>query len=173
MGLTDSRLVSRAAPMKGVKAIAFAPFLASAPVVNTSTGVVALPAHMTTPVATHIIRVEVRATGNNIVETGTFDEATRSNEYVGVNTFFIPGIDDALRKDIQTYAGFLQTMFIEDYNGKVYVLGSQNGCDVMTVVGGSDSQGFQVTVNSREKELMYVLATEGVTEYLASIKPVV
>lgn len=170
MGLTDSRLVSRAAPMKGVKAIAFAPFLASDPVVNTATGVIALPVGMTTPPA--IVRVEVRATGNNVTETGTFDEATRTNEYVGVNTFFIPGIDDALRTEIQTYAGILVTMFIEDYNGKVYVLGSQNGCDVMTNAFSTDTQGFSLTVNSREKELMYVLAPTGLEAYLDALVPV-
>ena len=166
-GLTASRIVSRKAPMKGVKAIAFAPFLASDPVVNTPTGVIILPVGMTTPPA--IARVEVKATGNNIVETGTFDEATRTNEFVGVNTFFIPGNDIALRNQIQGYAGILQTMFIEDYNGKIYALGSQNGCDVMTLVGGSDSQGFAVTVNSKEAELMFELAAAGVTDYLSGL----
>lgn len=167
MGLTNSRIVSRTAPMKGVKAIAFAPYDPTDLVTNTTPGVVALPASMTTPPA--IARVEVRATGNNIVETGTFDEATRTNEYVGVNTFFIPGNDLALRNQIQGYAGILQVMFIEDYNGKFYVLGSQNGCDVMTVVGGSDSQGFMVTVNSKEKELMYELTGAGITAYQSAL----
>ena len=89
MGLTKSRLISRAAPMKGVKAIGFAPFLASDPVMNTVTGVVDLPVTIAPLVPTGTIaRVEVKATGNNIVDTGTFDEATRTNEYVAVNTFF-------------------------------------------------------------------------------------
>ena len=153
--------------MKGVKAIAFAPFLASDPVMNTITGVVELPEGMTTPAA--IVRVEVKATGNNIVDTGTFDEATRTNEYVAVNTFFIPGNDIELRNGLQSYAGHLQTVFIEDYNGKVYVQGSKNGCDVMTVVGGTDSQGFTVTVNSKEAEAMYELTGAGLTEYYDSI----
>ena len=104
-------------------------------------------------------------------ETGTFDEATRTNEYVGVNTFFIPGNDDDLRTEIQTDSGFLKTVFIEDYNGKIYVLGSQNGCDIMTIVGGSDSQGFTITINSKELELMYVLAAGGVTDYQSAILP--
>jgi hypothetical protein len=168
-GLTGSRKVSRTAPMKGVKAISFAPFTASDPVVNTPTGVIVLPVGMTTPPA--IARVEVKATGNNIVETYTFDEATRTGEWVGVNTFFIPGNDLELRNQIQGYAGILQTMFIEDYNGKYYVLGSRNGCDVMTVVGGSDSQGFTVTVNSKELEAAYTLATAGVTDYLSGLLP--
>lgn len=169
-GLTTSRNVSRKAPMKGVKAIAFAPFDASDPVVNTATGVITLPVGMTTPPA--IARVEVKATANNIVETGTFDEATRTNEFVGVNTFFIPGNDIDLRNQLQSYAGILQTMFIEDYNGKTYVLGSQNGCDVMTLVGGSDSQGFTVTVNSKEVELMYELAASGKTSYESGLLPI-
>ena len=105
--------------MKGVKAIGFAPFLASDPVMNTVTGVVDLPLTIAPLVPTGTIaRVEVKATGNNIVDTGTFDEATRTNEYVAVNTFFIPGIDIELRNQIQGYAGILQTIFIEDYNDK-------------------------------------------------------
>jgi len=167
MGLTNSRIVSRTAPMKGVKAVSFGSFSAATPVLNTVTGVVALPANITA-----IERVNVKATGNNVVETGTFDEATRTNEYVGVNTFFIPGNDDELRTQIQTFSGFLQTIFIEDYNGKIYVLGSKNGCDIMTVVGGSDSQGFMITINSKESELMYVLAAAGVTAYLAALTAV-
>ena len=169
MGLTKSRVVSRTAPMKGVKAIAFAPYDPSDLVENTPTGVVALPAVMTTPPA--IARVGVKATGNNVVDTGTFDEATRTIEYAGVNTFFIPGNDIALRNEIQSYAGILVTMFIEDYNSKIYCLGSQNGCDVMTLVGGTDSQGFQVTVNSKEKEPMYEVTGAGITAYQSSILP--
>lgn len=171
MGLTTSRLISRAAPMKGVKAIGFAPFLASDPVVNTATGVIILPVGMTTPPA--IARVEVKATGNNIVDTGTFDEATRTNEYVAVNTFFIPGIDIELRNQIQGYAGILQTIFIEDYNGKIYVQGAKNGCDVMTLVSGTDSQGFAVTINSKEAEAMYELAEAGKEDYFAGLLAVV
>jgi len=169
MGLTNSRNLSRRAPMKGVRAIGLAPFDPTDLVVNTPTGVASLPLSMTT--APSIARVEVKATGNNIVETGTFDEATRTNEYVGVNTFFIPGNDDDLRTEIQTDSGFLKTVFIEDYNGKIYVLGSQNGCDIMTIVGGSDSQGFTITINSKELELMYVLAAGGVTDYQSAILP--
>jgi hypothetical protein len=171
MGLTKSRLISRKAPMKGVKAIGLAPFLAADPILNTATGVIDLPNHMSSPAA--IARIEVKATGNNIVETGTFDEATRTNEFVGVNTFFIPGNDDVLRKEIQTDSGILKTVFIEDYNGKIYVLGSKNGCDIMTIVGGSDTQGFTITINSKEAELMYVLAPSGVTEYLTALLPTV
>ena len=154
--------------MKGVKAIGLAPFTSSDPVLNTSTGVVELPVSMG---LLSIARVEVKATGNNVVETGTFDEATRTNEYTGVNTFFIPGIDDTLRKEIQTDSGILKTVFIEDYNGKIYCLGAKNGCDIMTIVGGSDSQGFTITINSKEAELMYVLTSTAVTDYLAALMP--
>ena len=171
MSVINSRKVSRKAPMKGVKAIAFAPYLASAPVVNTPTGVVILPIGMTTPPA--IARIEVRATGNNVVDTATFDEATRTNEYVGVNTFFIAGNDIALRNEMQGNAGILQTMFIEDYNGKIYVMGSQNGCDVMTSAFSSDTQGWSLTVNSKEVDAMYELAELGKVDYLAGIKPIV
>lgn len=171
MGLTKSRLISRAAPMKGVKAIGFAPFLANDPVVNTATGVIILPLGMTTPPA--IARVEVKATGNNIVDTGTFDEATRTNEFVAVNTFFIPGIDLELRNQIQGYAGILQTIFIEDYNGKIYVQGAKNGCDVMTLISGTDSQGFAITINSKEAEAMYELAEAGKADYLTGLLAVV
>ncbi len=155
--------------MKGVKAISFAPYDPSNTVVNTVTGVVALPAAMTTPPA--IARVGVKATGNNVVETGTFDEATRTIEYTGVNTFFIPGNDISLRNEIQTYAGILVNVFIEDYNGKIYLLGAKNGCDIMTLAGGTDSQGFQVTINSKEKEPMYELGTAGITAYQTGILP--
>jgi hypothetical protein len=156
--------------MKGIKAVSFAPFLASTPVVNTLAGVVALPAIMG---ALSIARVEVRSTANNLIETGTFDEATRTNEYVGVNTFFIPGNDLTLRNEIQTDLGILKTIFIEDYNGVIRVLGSLNGCDVMTLVSGSDSQGFTVTINSKEIDLAYTLAPSGVTAYNAALLPIV
>jgi hypothetical protein len=169
MSLTKSRNASRLAPMKGVKAIGIAPYLASAPVVNTTTGVIELPDHITTPAS--IARLEVKATGNNFVETGTFDEATRTNEYVGVNTFFVPGNDIALRNELQGNNGILKTVFVEDYNGKIYCLGAKNGCDIMTIVGGSDSQGFTITINSKEAEMAYELTGAGITDYQASILP--
>lgn len=169
MTFLKSRLISRKAPMKGVKAVSFAPYLAADPVVNTATGVVTLPVGITTPAS--IARIEVKATGNNIIDTGTFDEATRTNEYVAVNTFFVPGNDLTLRNQVQGYAGILQTVFIEDYNGVIYVAGSQNGCDVMTLVGSSDTQGFTFTVNSKEIDMMYMLAPAGVTAYRAALLP--
>jgi len=165
---TNSRKVSRKAPMKGVKAIGLASYLASDPVINTPTGVADLPASITTA---KIARIEVRATGNNIVDTGTFDEATRTNEYTAVNTFFVPGIDDKLRLSVQGYAGILTTVFIEDYNGKIYVAGSQNGCDVMTNAFGTDTQGFSLTINSKEVDPMYVLSAEAIAEYNAALMP--
>lgn len=167
MGITKSRKVSREAPMKGIKAIGIAPYVDSDLVVNTVTGVVELPNSMTTPAA--IARFECRATGNNLVETGTFDEATRTNEYVGVNTFFIPGNDDELRNQLEGNAGFLKVVFVEDFNGKIRVLGSQNGCYIMTIVGGTDTQGFTVTINSKELDLAYSLTPAGITDYRSAI----
>lgn len=169
MGFTNSRKISRKAPMKGIKAIGFAPYLASAPVENTVDGVVALPTHITTPPA--IARIEVRATGNVATDTGTFDEATRTNEYVVANTFFVPGNDQGLLNQVDGMAGILQTIFIEDYNGNVYVQGAQNGCDIMTLVGGTDLQGFTFTVNSKELTPMYKLAPAGITAYRAALLP--
>jgi hypothetical protein len=169
MGLTSSRTISRKAPMKGVKAIGFAPFLASDPVVNTVTGVVTLPTVITT--APSVARIEVKATGNNIVDTGTFDEATRTNEYVAVNTFFIPGADQALRAQVQGYAGILQTIFIEDYNGNILVQGAKNGCDVMTLANGTDTQGWSFTIQSREADAMYVLTETAKEDYKDALLP--
>jgi len=171
MGLTNSRLISRKGPMKGVKAIGFAPFLASAPVINTATGVIVLPSSI--PTLNGIARLEVRATGNNYLDTGTFDEAVRTNEFVAVNTFFIPGTDLDLRTQIQGMAGILQTVFIEDYNGKIYVQGAKNGCDVMTLINGSDTQGFALTVNSKEVEAMFELSAAAIVLYNAALKAVV
>jgi hypothetical protein len=171
MGITNSRLVSRKGPMKGVKAVSFAPFLASAPVVNTATGVLVLPASI--PTLLGISRIEVRATGNNYLDTGTFDEAVRTTEYVTANTFFVPGNDLLLRNQAQGMDGILQTIFIEDYNGKIYVQGAKNGCDVMTLVNGSDTQGFAFTVNSKETEAMFELSAAAIVLYTASLKPAV
>lgn len=164
MAFTTSRTVSRKAPMKGVKAIGLVLFDPDDLVVNTVTGVLVLPAAFTS-----ITRLEVRATGNNFVETGTFDEATRTTEYVGVNTFFVPGIDISLRNEVQGNDGFLQVVFIEDYNNKVYVAGSQNGADIMTIVGSTDTQGFALTVNSKESTPMFELSEAAITAYRALV----
>lgn len=168
MAFLNSRKVSRKAPMKGVKAIGLALFDQDDLIVNTVTGVIALPLTMTS-----IVRLEVKATGNNYVETGTFDEATRTTEYVGVNTFFLAGNDLALRNQVQGNDGFLQVIFIEDYNGKIQVAGSQNGADVMTIVGGTDSQGWTLTVNSKEAEAAYELDAAGIAAYKLLIAAVV
>ena len=90
-------------------------------------------------------------------------------EYVNVLTFFIPGNDIELSNELDGIAGNLKTVFIEDFNGKIYALGSKNGCDIMTVTGGSDSQGYTITINSKEVEKMYTLAAGGVTDYTDSL----
>jgi hypothetical protein len=167
MALTKSRSISRQAPMKGVKAIGIAPYLAATPVVNTVAGVVTLPDVITDDPS--IARFEVKATGNKIDDNASFDKETRTNEYVGVNTFFIPGNDIELRNELQGNSGILKTVFIEDYNGKIYVLGAKNGCDIVTSNWSSDTQGFTVTIESKESESMYVLAAGGVTDYTASL----
>lgn len=169
MPITKSRKVSRKGPMKGIKAIGFAPYLASDPVVNTENGVISLPVGMTTPPA--IARIEVRATANVFTDTGTFDEATRTNEHAVTTTFFVPGNDQDLYNQVTGMAGILKTLFIEDYNGQIYVQGAQNGCDIMTLVGGSDLQGFTFTVNSKEIDPAYKLSPAGITAYRNALLP--
>lgn len=171
MSLTKSRNISRNAPMKGIKAIGIAPFTPGDLVVNTITGVVILPVSMTTTPT--IARVEVKASGNKIDDNGTFDKETRTVEFVSALSFFIPGNDDVLRKEIQGYAGNLKTVFIEDYNGTVRCLGSQNGCDILTTNFSSDTQGWTVTVDSRELEAAYSLTALGIADYQDAILPLV
>jgi len=168
--LTGSRSISRCAPMKGIKSIGFAKYDGSNLIVNTTTGVVALPAYLKTPPS--IARFEVKATGNKFDDTGTFDEATRTNEFVGVNTVFIPGNDIALRNAMMAFNGSLWLTFIEDYNGKVFVFGSGNGADITTVVNSSDTQGWTVTVQSKERNTAFEITGTGITDYLAAIMPI-
>lgn len=173
MSLTKSRLISRAAPMKGIKAIGIAPFTPGDLVINTITGVVTLPASMGTALAPAIARVEVKASGNKIDDNGTFDKETRTVEFVSALSFFIPGNDETLRTEIQGYAGILKTVFIEDYNGTVRCLGSQNGCDILTTSFSSDTQGWTVTVDSRELNAAYSLTALGIVDYVAAQLPTV
>jgi hypothetical protein len=171
MGLTKSRNISRTAPMKGIKAIGIAPFTVGDVVVNTATGVLVLPLSMTT--VPTIARLEVRASGNKIDDNGALDKETRTSEFIGALSFFVPGNDDVLRKEIQGYAGILKTVFIEDYNGTVRCLGSQNGCDILTTSFSSDTQGWTITIDSREVEAAYSLTALAIADYVDAQLPLV
>ena len=43
----------------------------------------------------------------------------------------------------------------------------------MTLANGTDSQGFSVTINSKEAEPMYQLASAAIADYNAAIMPTV
>jgi hypothetical protein len=169
--LTKSRKLPCAAPMKGIKAVSFGVYNSTNLIANTPTGVIALPTIYTTPPS--VARFEVKATANVFTETGTFDfEASRTNEYVGALTVLIPGNDLALTKTIQTLVGQLWVVFLEDYNGKVHVVGSQNGTDVSSAVYSSDTQGYTLTISTKERELKYELTGAGLVDYAESLLPV-
>lgn len=158
--------------MKGIRAISFGKYDASDLIINTVTGVTDLPSIYTT--APSIARFEVKATANVFTETGTFDaEASRTNEYVGALTVAIPGNDLALRTMIQTLTGQLWVVFLEDYNGKIFVAGSQNGADVTTSVFSTDTQGYNLTIATKERELKYELTGAGIVDYTDALLPYV
>jgi choline kinase len=78
----------------------------------------------------------------------------------------------ALTKTIQTLVGQLWVVFLEDYNGKVHVVGSQNGTDVSSAVYSSDTQGYTLTISTKERELKYELTGAGLVDYAESLLPV-
>lgn len=166
------RLPCSPAPMKGIKSIAFGAYDSDNLIVNTTTGVIDLPTIYTT--APSIAKFEVKATANVFTETGTFDaEATRTNEYVGALTVMIPGNDLALRADITKLVGSLWVVFLEDYNGKIFVVGSQNGTEVSSSVFSTDTQGYTLTIGTKERELKYELTGNGLVDYADALLPYV
>lgn len=170
--LTASRKLPGTAPMKGLKAIGFAPYDSLDLIDNSETGVVALPSSITAPVGGSIARFEVKATSNVFTETGTFDaEATRTNEYVGSLTVAIPGNDLGLTNIVGKLVGQRWVVFMEDYNGKIHVAGSQNGAEVPSAVFSTDAQGYTLTISTREKDLKYEVTGLGVTAYTTALLP--
>jgi hypothetical protein len=77
-----------------------------------------------------IARVEVRATGNNYLDTGTFDEAT----YNGIcrAKLSLYGIDFSQER-IQGMDGILQTILLRTTTVK-FMCKAQKNADVMTLI---------------------------------------
>lgn len=162
--LTASRKKTGFVKPKGYRAISFAKWDSASIIQNTVTGVIALPAALTTPPA--IYRFEVKNTADNFIETATKDPVTMTGNKAGVGTFALMYCERIKNlADAQALLDGVFNVFFEHNDGQITVAGSLNGGEIMTVVESTDAQGFLFTLNTFETDFMYTLAGAGVTAY--------
>lgn len=159
--LLNSRKRTGFARAKGLKAVGFAKWDGSDLVVNTATGVIALPTTMT-----DVFRFELKNTADVITETATKDMNTMTAMKVGAVTIALRYCNRLNNiKDVQALLDGVWVLFAEHNDGTIAVYGSENGVDVVTAVESSEEQGFVLTLASNEKDSAYQLAAAGVAEY--------
>lgn len=163
--LTASRKKSGFVKAKGIKAISFADFVGSDPIVNTATGVLVLPASIT-----DIYRFEVKNTADNFIETASKDLTTMTGIKAGVGTFALMYCDRVKNlTDAQALLDGVFNVFFEHNDGSITVAGCTNGGEIITVVESTDAQGFLFTLNTFEPSFAYTLTEAAVTAYTTAI----
>ena len=164
--LTASRAKTGFVKPKGYKAISFAAWSSADIIENSPTGVLVLPAGITS-----IYKFEVKNTADNFIETATKDLVTMTGNKAGVGTFALMYCDRIKNvSDAQALLDGVFNVFFEHNDGSITVAGAVNGGEIVTVVESTDAQGFLFTLNAMEPSFAYTLSAAAVTAYNAAIE---
>jgi len=93
--------------------------------------------------------------------------------YTSTLNLTLPILDRETQQEIKILAAERPIIFVEDYNGKLYLVGSQNGAEVTggTIVTGSsmsEMSGFTLTFEAQEKEPPLFVDPSIITAFIAS-----
>ena len=112
--------------------------------------------------------------GNSSLET-TINSSRENGTtfYTSTLNLTLPILDRETQQEIKILAAERPIIFVEDYNGKLYLVGSQNGAEVTggTIVTGAamgDLSGFTLTFEAQEKEPPLFVDPSIITAFIAS-----
>ena len=93
--------------------------------------------------------------------------------YTSTLNLTLPILDRETQQEIKILAAERPIIFVEDYNGKLYLVGSQNGAEVTggTIVTGAamgDLSGFTLTFEAQEKEPPLFVDPSIISAFIAS-----
>ena len=149
----------------GLKAVSFAPW-SEGTIMSGATGEIAT---ISTGI-TSVYRYELKNSGNQYTETPVTDIDARTTLFNGELSLVLQRLDLETKNEIKMLAMGELVIFIEDYNGNVFVIGNGVGALLSGgsfVTGGAraDMNGFNLTFSTSENEPFLQLSTAAVTQY--------
>tara|TARA_B100000809_G_scaffold6846_1_gene6824 strand:+ start:1917 stop:2444 length:528 start_codon:yes stop_codon:yes gene_type:complete len=112
--------------------------------------------------------------GNSSLETSiTSSRENGTTFYTSTLNLTLPILDRETQQQIKILAADRPIIFVEDYNGKLYLVGLENGAEVTggTIVTGAamgDLSGFTLTLEAQEKEPPLFVAPSLIASFIAS-----
>lgn len=160
--ITKGRTLSCKDQRGGIKQIDFANY-------SNYNFVVANQEIATLPVLlTSVFRYEVKATVNNLTETGTVNQDNRTTEVAQALAVTLPKLGKETEVELQALSAGRTIAFVHDYNGNVKVVGIDSGVEVATftaVTGGAggDLSGYTLSFMAMDSKLAPFLSTAAKT----------
>lgn len=114
--------------------------------------------------------------GNSSLETTiTSSRENGTTFYQSALNLTLPYLDKATQEEIKLLASARPHVFVEDYNGNWFLLGSEHGCEVTggTIVTGAamgDLSGMTLTFDAQEKQPPYFVTPATVTADISATK---
>ena len=116
--------------------------------------------------------------GNSSLETTIVSSRENGTTfYTQALNLTLPILDKATQEEIKLLASARPHIAVEDYNGKFYLVGLQNGAEVTggTIVTGAamgDLSGFTLTFEGMEKSPANFTVSTVITANLSSVTPI-
>ena len=163
--LTRGRNLSCRGGKSGFKAVGFAVWEEGL-ITGTNGEVATLPGGLT-----EVYRYQLKNTGNTYTEEIASDAESRTVVYNGTLSIILHKLDLETRNEIKMLAMGELIIFIETYNGDIFVIGADQGAELtggtIAETGGApqDFQGSKLTFTTSDKEPYLRLSTSAKTAY--------
>ena len=156
--ITKGRTLSCKDQRGGIKMIDFANY-ANYSFVIADQEIATLPVLLT-----DVFRYEVKATVNNLTETGTVNQDNRTTEVAQALAVTLPKLGKETEVELQALSAGRTIAFVHDYNGNVKVVGIDSGVEVATFTSatggaGGDLSGYTLAFTAMDSKLAPFLST--------------
>ena len=147
----------------GIKYVDFA-------VYNDDVYTVAAQEIATLPVAlTEVFRYEIKGAGNSLIETATVNTDNRTTEIVQALALNLQKLDKETEVELQSLLYGRVVAFVHDYNGNVKVVGIDSGMDATTSVASTETSGYTIALEAKDKAFAPFLSSSAKTALLALV----
>lgn len=168
--LSQGRRLTCKGGLGGFKAISFATYDSLDLLTESAEGEITAVSGLT-----NAYRYELKNAGNTYVEEIVADPETRGVAYNGTLSVVLHKLDLATRNEIKMLTLGEVIIFIETYNGEIFVIGKENGAEVsggsIAETGGakSDLFGSRLTFVTSEGDPYSRLSAAGKLEYASIV----
>lgn len=118
---------------------------------------------------TEVFRYEVKGAGNSLIETATVNNDNRTTEIVQALALNLPKLGKETEVELQSLLYGRVVAFIHDYNGNVKVVGIDSGLEATTGVMSTETSGYTIAMEAKDKAFAPFLASAAKTALLALV----